>query len=508
MSRKIAGMMPWGLCLNTWLEKRRDSPKADTMTRYTSLLPLYLAVGLGLLVSACETTPPHSLAIRDVTVIDVVDGSLQSGVTVLVDGNQIVAVQPADEVSIADDAEVIDGTGGYLIPGLWDAHVHSAAAAEWHFPIFLALGITGVRNMHSTADAPLERTNEVKRRLLSGELRGPRFLANGGLVDGDPPAWPGSVVVRNAEEARAAVDMLAVGGADFIKVYDNLTRDAYLAAMDQAQQRGIPVDGHLPFQVPPEEAAAAGQRTIEHTSGITMGCSAEADALRAEHLALLERMPTMRPFPDRVIAFFTLVRRAMDSRDPAACAETVRAYQAHGVAVVPTLLLDLDAETVLGNPERMRLLPPSVRAQWTGMAQAGDDPFVALLGPTYPTLLENVRLLHDANVPILAGTDLGNPFLVPGFSLHDEMELLVTDAGFSPLDALRAATINPARVFALADSLGTVEAGKRADLVLLEANPLDDITNTLRIRAVVADGHIFRRADLDRLLADVEAQHQ
>jgi imidazolonepropionase-like amidohydrolase len=472
------------------------------MRRLGSFTRWCFAATLWLLADSCARTQPADLAIVDATVVDVTTGSLHPNMTVLVNGNRIVAVGSTGDVRVSDGAETVDAAGGYLIPGLWDVHVHSAGSVDWHFPLFLAHGITSVRNMHSSAHHPLERTNAIKRQVANGELLGPRFLANGGVVDGDPPIWPGSVVVHNPEEARNAVDMLADGGADFIKVYDRLTPEAYFAIMDEAKQRQIPVDGHLPFLVKAEDAAAAGQRTIEHTSGIVSGCSPKMDSLRVQYRRYLHDVPNMRPYPDAMIGFFTLVRRAIETRDPDLCAKTVRAYLDNGVVVVPTLVANagIHPQTFVNDPTRMGLLPPSVREQWQAMANAGDDPLAALMGPTDPVTLENVRMLNEAGVVILAGTDVGNPFLVPGSSLHRELVRL-TEAGLSPLQALQAATLGPARVFGLADSLGTVETGALADLVLLEANPLDDISNTQRIRAVVANGRLFRRAELDGFMA-------
>ncbi|REJ74849.1 MAG: hypothetical protein DWQ36_13850 [Acidobacteria bacterium] len=460
-----------------------------------------LVLGLFLL-AGCAQAPSADLAIRDVTIVDVADGTLHPAQTVLVKGNRIVAVGPADAVAIARSAEVVDGEGGYLAPGLWDAHVHSATSTGWHFPLYLAHGITSVRNMHTSAEGALELVLSIKQQLADGEMRGPRFLANGAVIDGDPPVWPGSVVVRNAEEARAAVDRLADGGADFLKVYDRLSPEAYFAILERAAERGIPVDGHVPPLVPPEEAAASGQRTFEHTSGIAAGCNAEATALRADYAAYLERVPEMPPFPDQLVGFFRLVRRQFDARDAELCVEAARIFSEHGVVSVPTLVANSgsDPQGFVADASRLDLLPPSVGEAWRAMA-GGPDPIGELLGAVDATILDNVRLLHEAGVPILAGTDVGNPFLVPGESLHRELERL-TEAGLSPLEALQAATVLPARVFGLEDSLGTVEAGKLADLVLLEGDPLQGISNTRRIRAVIADGRLYRRSELDQLLTE------
>jgi uncharacterized protein len=434
------------------------------------------------------------LAITRANVVDVASGSILANRTILIRDGRIDDVGASDSVAVPVDAMRVDADGQYLMPGLWDAHVHSATSAEWHFPLFIAHGITSVRNMHTSVDTGLALTNALKRRIASGELAGPRFLANGGVVDGRAAIWPGSVTVENAEAARAAVDSLVDGGADFIKVYDRLSAPAFAGIMAAARTRGIAVDGHAPMAVDPVHAASAGMRTVEHGTGIVMGCSSRADSLRIAHE---EHRRTAGA--DGGAAFFRLMQTARDTRDPAACERTVQAFVQHGVAVTPTLV-DLIGARVLADTEDMRHMPAAVTARWTAMAQSGPDAFTEFLEAGRDMRIGNVRMMHEAGVTILAGTDVGNPFIVPGASLHRELEILVRDVGMSPLEALRSGTLNPARVFDLADSLGIVAPGMRADLVLLRANPLDDIRNTRMISGVVLRGRFLDRRDLDALL--------
>lgn len=444
---------------------------------------------------------PPSIVIQNVVVVDVTDGSLLDNRTVLVEGNRIAAVGAVDKVGVPDDAEVVDGAGGFLIPGLWDMHVHSAANVSWHFPLFVAYGVTGVRNMHTTVDTALALTTDIQRRLAEGKLLGPRFLANGPIMDGEPPVWPGTVVVNTATEGRAAVDSLAHGGADFIKVYDHLSREAYFAIADQARRRGFPMVGHVPYRVRPEEAAEVGQRTDEHMLGLQWGCSVRADSLRAER----RRSDSWNlSFFEGLLAEFRVERALYDTRSPFLCTSTLEAYRKNGMAVVPNLVIHHNnnhADQVLRDTVHTRFIPRAMRSQWE---QRAGGPITELMRPTWEARKDNVRLMSEADVLILAGTDLGNPMLIPGLSLHQELELLF-QAGLTSLEALQTATLNPAQFFGRTDELGTVTEGKLADLVLLEANPLEDITNTRRIRAVVADGRLYRRSDLDRLLAEVEA---
>jgi Amidohydrolase family len=479
-----------------------------------------LLVVLCLLPTACAKSNSPTVAIQGVTVVDVMDGSLHPDRTVLIAGNRIVALGPADEVRITDDADVVEGAGGYLIPGLWDMHVHSVANvaldlsvgsvtnADWHFPLFLLYGITGVRNMNDgTADPVLKLTNSVKRRLVEGDLPGPRLVANGPAVDGDPPLVSNPLVVRTVAEARTVVRELADHGADFIKVYENLSREAYFAIIDEARHRRIRVDGHVPFRVLPAEAADAGQRTFEHVLAMALGCSTEAEVERERFAKVLSDPSRPKRIEQPPLALFRHERRLYETRDPAVCAETIDAYRRNGTAEAPSLVgyhHVVNAEEILSDAT-MRLVPSTIRRNWQeGLSSETGRTVRSILRPIVPLQAENARLLNEAGVTLLAATDVGIPMLVPGLSLHEELVLLA-EAGLTPLEALRTATLNPARVLGLADSLGTIEVGKLADLLLLEADPLRDISNTQRIRAVIANGRLFRRADLDAMLAKIEA---
>jgi imidazolonepropionase-like amidohydrolase len=481
-------------------------------------LKCLILVGL-LLLAACAHAPPADFAIHDVTVVNVTDGALLGAQTVLVKGNRITAVGAT--VKVPNGAEIVDGGGRYLIPGLWDMHVHSVAnvavdksnesvtAQEWHFPLFLAHGITGVRNMNDgTGDVTLEFTKSVRRRLSEGTLSGPpRFLTAGPSLDGDPPLGSNPVIVRTAAEARAAVEQLVSNDADLVKVYENLSREAYFAIMDEARRKGIPVDGHVPFRVTPEEAADAGQRTVEHPEVLAAACSNTANAERERFARVLADYDSL-PQSEQFLVQFRHYRALYDSRDPATCSSAIEAFRRNDVAVTADLVVYhhvVFADEILADETMMRIVPPAIRRNWQEWSRSDTaQEFQAILRPIIPLELENVRLLNEAGITLLAATDVGVPLQIPGLGLHRELVRLV-EAGLTPLKALQAATLNPARVLSLENSLGTVKAGKLADLVLLDANPLEDISNTQRIRAVVADGRLYRRADLDRLLAKVKS---
>lgn len=470
--------------------------------RAFALLPLIGYFLILVVVPVAARTGDRPLALRGATIIDIRDGTLHPDQAVVIHSGRIASLGPSGSVSIPRGAQVIDAREKYLIPGLWDMHVHSAANTALHFPLFVAHGVTGVRNMHSTVDTALALTRAIRRRLAAGELLGPRFVANGPIVDGSNPAYPGTLVVRSEGEARAAVDSLVAGGADFIKVYDSLSREAYFAILNQAQRRGVPVAGHVPYRIRAEEAAAAGQSTDEHMIGFGYACSSRADSVRAERV---RGEGVEVAFPESLIEEFRLSHVLLETRDLARCAAAAATYREHGVAVLPNLFIQHDDKLeVLEDSARMRFVPASVHDDWQRRAGPGPGEEIrSLVRQTYPVQEANVRMLRDAGVMILAGTDLGNPFLLPGISMHQELALLVR-AGLSPLEALQSATLNPARYLGATDSLGTVEAGKLADLVLLDGNPLEDIRNTQEIAAVVLNGRYLDRAALDALLAEAE----
>jgi predicted amidohydrolase YtcJ len=240
------------------------------------------------------------------------------------------------------------------------------------------------------------------------------------------------------------------------------------------------------------------------------GCSASAAAVRERFHRLLADYDSLSE-PERFLVQFRLYRAFYDTRDPTACTSTIEAFRRFGVAVTADLVAYhhvVHANEILADTTSMRLVPDPVRRDWEERAvRETFREFQSILRPIIPLELENVRLLNEAGVTLLAGTDVGVSLQVPGISLHRQLARL-TEAGLTPLDALRAATLNPARVLGMEDSLGTIEAGKLADLVLLDSNPLEDISHTQQIRAVVADGRLYRLTDLDRVLAEVEALSQ
>ena len=440
------------------------------------------------------------IVITHVTVINPGTASVTTDRTVVIKGTKITAVSASDGSQTAKESRVIDAHDMYLIPGLWDMHVHSAFG-DWFpggrdviLPLFVANGVTGVRDMGG--DLPV--LFEWRKQIGEGKLVGPRMIVSGPMLDGYLPGnrlrFPSSIPITTPESAVAAVDSLKAQGVDFIKVQSVISHDAYLAAAAEAHNQGLPIVGHVPDKVRISEVVSAGQTSIEHLMGVLEGCSREEDKfLRGEgNLQML-----------------------LTTTDEERCNSIIRRLADKQVWQAPTLTWQRGGTFLDQLDWKHQPLDQYVPAAWRDKTwrQFADtlvlpdlkrDP-LSRRKEYFKRNLEIVGIMHRSGVPFLAGTDTAaGVYVMPGFSLHDELANFV-EAGFSPMESLQTATSNPARFLGMENTLGSIEPGKIADLVLLSANPLEDIHNTQKIRAVVANGRLFERADLDRMLAKVEA---
>lgn len=437
---------------------------------------------------AADAAPPPTFALDHVTVVDVRSGALLNDRMVVVSGERIAAVDSGGTVPLPAGAVRLDASGKFLIPGLWDMHVHL------HDPSFLALlvaeGVTGVREM---GDDP-ETIAEWREATRTRRLVGPRIVMAGKILDGPTPVWPRiSVAIRNADEAKRAVDDARRRGWDFIKVYSGLSRESYDAILAEARVLRMTVAGHVPNSVTAAYASAAGQKSIEHLDAAIEGCSARPD-------------PVASGVDDAW---------ALEHPDPGHADSLFATFVRNGTWQVPTLsvkraIANLREESGADDP-RLEYIPRRISDNW----DPSRDVRFRNRTPSYYELRQRIFVrdrelvgaMRRAGVRFLAGTDLGNPWLFPGFSLHDELGLLVS-AGLTPLEALRAATSNPAEFFGMSDSLGEVATGRIADLVLLDANPLADIGNVGKISAVCVRGTLLGRPALDALRSEVKRAAQ
>jgi imidazolonepropionase-like amidohydrolase len=451
------------------------------------------------------------LAIKRVTVIDATDRAAQPDMTVVIVGDRIAAVGPSKKTKVPKNAQVVDGAGKFLIPGLWDMHVHGAADARsaWSYPLFLANGVVGVREMFGPSDARAWRL-----RHASSNKPSPAVYLGSPLVDGPNPVYARSIVAANEAQGRQAVAEQQQRGVDFIKVYSRLPRDVYFAIADEARKRGLPFEGHVPESVTAAEASDAGQKSIEHLTGVADGCSREESAILPElrSLRALFRAPTAT-MVEKMTAGKRMLRlnaRIYQTYDEATAQSLFARFVKNGTWQCPTLTEirgQMDEPLLLSDP-RLRYLSEDVRSSWAAGWYKGvpAEARSALIESAKAAFEESGKLvgrMHRAGVNILAGTDTMNPQCFPGFGLHDELALLV-DAGLSPLAALQTATRNAAQFMGQIDRRGTIEAGKTADLVLLDKDPLADIHQTRSIDAVVLNGKLLSRAALDAMLAEAQ----
>ena len=448
--------------------------------------------------SVAQNSPaPVSIVITHVTVINPGTSSVQANQTVVIAGDYIISVSNSTNVKISN-ARLIDATGQYLIPGLWDMHVHSAFG-DWFpggrdiiLPLFIANGVTGVRDMGGDTLVLLEWRKEIS----SGQIIGPRMIISGPMLDGYLPngklRFPSSVAITTPASAVAAVDSLKKQGVDFIKVQSVISHDAYLAAAAEAHKQGLPIVGHVPDKVRIKEVVEAGQKSIEHLMGIFEGCSTEEDKfIKGEgNLKLL-----------------------LTTQDSERCNALTRLLAQNQTWQVPTLAWQRGGTFLDQRDLKHQPLDKYVPAYWRDVTwrRFTDEMMPDLVRDPLPLRqeyfsrnLQMVGALHRAGVPFMAGTDTApGVYIIPGFSLHDELTNFV-EAGFTTMESLQTATSNPAKFLGRESSFGSVAPGKVADLVLLTANPLENIRNTQKISAVIAKGRFFDPAALDAMLRQVE----
>lgn len=466
-----------------------------------SLLCIFLPL------SCSKKYAPVSLAITHVMLIDATGADPKSDVTVIVADEKIQSIAPSGVVQLPKDAQVIDGSNKFLIPGLVDSHLHLTGAGEpsgsreFFLPLLLANGITTVRDMGGY----IESLRPLREEIHTGKRLGPEIFYAGRYLDGDPPSFQPSIVVTNPKQATDDVQELVAQGVDFIKVQSILSRTAYFAIADAAKQQHISFVGHVPDRVTAPEASDAGQKSIEHLTGVVRACTWDEPNLIEEQFRDALKNQTAEASFERQLYWDKRVYSTYSKKN---CEALIAKFRANQTWQTPTLVLlrhdayptpQSDAEI----RDVLRYVPKSFLAKWQEVRRKQDQfaskSIYQFRDLQYDRSSFLVRKMQAGGVGILAGTDSAAPELVPGFSLHEELVLL-TQAGLSPMQALQAATKNPADFMGITQKQGTVEVGKSADLLLLDANPLDDIRNTQKIRALVIRGKLLDRAQLDELL--------
>jgi hypothetical protein len=463
------------------------------------------------ILSSCSSSHSSIIVITHVTVIDATGEAPKVDSTVIVEGKRISAVGPSGGAPIPRNAKVIDGSGKFLIPGLADMHIHLTGAGEptgsreFIIPLLIANGITTVRDM----GGKVEYLKQLRTEIDSGKLVGPQIFFTGPYLDGNPPSFQPSIVVQNAAEAIAAVQKLKSEGVDFIKVQSRLQPEAYYAIAGESKKEGIRFIGHVPDAITAASASDAGQASIEHLTGVLLGCSTREEELRQRRLA-----PTLHgESKEHALARDRQwTKDLLDSYSSERAGSLAQKFAANRTWQVPTFpllahLAYVVPETDRQGDSRLKYIPTEVRKTWnetrSGLWDSRTEVDFAQRWQLMKRSMEAAKAMSDAGVEFMGGTDAAAPNVFPGFSLHEDLEFMVA-AGLTPQQALQAATTNPAEFLDRKSEQGTIAVGKRADVVLLDANPLDDIRNTQKIRAVILNGRLFDRRDLDVLLAEAE----
>ena len=490
------------------------------MTRTSQFLVSVAAVVL-LAAQEAPQAQSQALVLRNVTLIDGTGAAAQPGVTLIITGNRITAV--GRNVRIPPQAQVVDATGKFVIPGLWDMHIHIHRWDE--LVILLANGVTGVRLM-----AGLPEYFRMQQEIEGGNVLGPRMAIASrnidGLIPGQPlPPAPGDTAgegeewraveaaesipramqVSNQAQAQAAMAQAKASGVEFVKIHNGLTREAYFAVAEEAKAQGLYLTGHVPTGMSVAELIDSGMRSVEHFGGMLEGCSSHEDELLKASLDALSLPPAQR-------AERTLKNRrmAVETFSPEKCAALAAHLVRANAWLNPTFMPGggIKAERARG-AALAKYVPAGLRARWQKRADAAPEPSPspeqqALEASVEAIQREVVGIMRRGGVGFLAGTDTGRPWRFSGFSLHDALVEL-NDAGLTPMEALHAATSNPARLLGKEKEFGTIQAGMLADLVVLDANPLQQIANTRRINAVVVNGRLLDRNTLDQMLARLAA---
>src|SRR5262245_50933775 len=389
-------------------------------------------LALVLAASAQPTPSTRPLVITATTVIDVsaesTAAAIKAGQTIVIREGRIAAVGDSATTTVPADAQRIDGRGKFVIPGLWDMHAHALAQADWTFPLLIATGVTGIREMGTFAT--YDRIRQLRQETLNGTRIGPRIGATTARVlEGVGGRGGPMTEVGTPDEGRRIVREYKQQAIDFIKPYNLLPRDVYLAVVDEAKQQQMPVGGHVPIGLTAIEVSDLGQVSIEHAYDVPFVCSRDEAAARAQRADDAKARPA-GPWPQSEL-------RAAETYDEAKAAAAFQHFVTNRTWITPTLVqirvAAADA-TEIATDERLEHVPAPNRENWR--AQAGQrlgGPAAAMRQRLFEKRLDLVRAMHRAHVPMLAGTDMLLPYVIPGFSLHEELELFVR-AGLAPLD--------------------------------------------------------------------------
>ncbi len=415
-----------------------------------------------------------SLAITNVTVIDVREGLALSEMTVVVSGKQISQVGKTNAVKIPKDAKIINGAGKFLIPGLWDLHTHFTDSGKSSFSLFIANGVTSVRDMYGD----LDKLKTWRKEIEDGKVIGPRMKITGAAIEGSEVAGFHKFI-KTPAEAEEFIASLAAKGADHVKIRSYASKEIYLAICESAKRHNLKLVGHPPWGIDYSIGFSAGQVSFEH-------------------------------------GYYPYLLGKMSAEEKKQVIETM---VKNNVYLVPTLVtweprtkpyMDVEAMVNDGSDKldpRRKYIEDSLLTNWKeGLKYRKEEKREGLTGwrEVLDSSAKETGELFRAGVKVMPGTDTGATAIFPGYDLHEELRLFVEKMGLTPAETLRSATLEPAEFYSISSTIGTIEQGKLADLVLLDANPLTDINNTKRINSVMVNGKFLAQKDLQKMLEQVE----
>ena len=447
---------------------------------------------LVLLLFSNITAQSHSdqkTVLKNINVINTEKGTLEPNRTIIIENDKIYEVGPADSVDIKDSWKIIDGTGKYIIPGLWDSHVHLSYLGRDILPVLVAYGVTGVRDLGSI----LPEVSAWEQQINQGKLLGPKIKATGYNIESGEWLDAANEIINssdllkrfkifeaaprlrvdNPEDARKAVDSLIALGSDIIK-FRNLKKENFLALAESAEKKNIPLVGHAPKGISLAQAAEAGLASVEHSETILNSFS---------DLDSLQRVEQYQKIKDAGLMFSPTLIADYSSK----LSTGEQMYEA---------IID----SVGQKDPRNKYITAPLRNMWNLAYETRSLDGSMDWKPFFEKSENLLKEAYRSGVEFLVGTDLGVILVYPGSSLHEEMILMQDKLEMEPADVLQAATLNPAKFFNVEDSLGTVEAGKYADLVILAQNPLQDIKNIKNIEGVFVNGKYLDRRNLDKIL--------
>jgi hypothetical protein len=440
------------------------------------------------------------LIIQNGTLIDAVNPDRQA-MTMIIEGDKILSIQSAgEEIALLIDDVVIDAEGKFVIPGLWDAHVHLTFIPELDYKtsydLFLKNGITSIRDTGGL----IRKMQPAITYANKNPDTTPRLFFAGPLIDGKDRVYKGlepgfpdlSVGIDESSDIEGIVDELTAKGATFLKSYEMLSRPTYLKLLQVAEEKGLRVTGHIPLSIDLMEAIDAGLGGMQHIRNLDLACSIEADEIRAQRGVLLSNRGEIPGSALRSKIHSEQRYTAIENFDETRCNSIIEALAENDVYQTPTLTINtFGSKRFFADAqwrETYKFLPKTLQKTWQTeslrLSAQTVDPNDVIFGNWS---MKMVSLFNENNIKILAGTDTPIGYLTPGYSLHKELELLV-EAGLSPREALRSATIAPAEFFNLENKMGSLDEEKVADILILNHNPLNDIKNTQDIYKVILKG--------------------